>query len=100
MTSQEKNDSPSEATIGMAVNTATNSTDSPIIAKPKGASRWEEGCPRRFVDGWPAPRGDGGHQLAPAAFSRSACSPSRAALALPEEIAWVVRWLSAVARAL
>ena len=95
MTSQDENDSRNEAKIGMAVNTATKRTASPIIRKPKRAfpllsgmatPPWGGRC-RRGGDGGGA--GEGRHQLA--AFSRSLCSPSRAALASPEDIAWVVR---------
>ena len=47
MTSQEVNDNKNEAKIGIAVNTATKRTASPIIMNPKRPSPSLVGCRRR-----------------------------------------------------
>src|SRR6476620_4642220 len=47
MTSQDENDNKNEAKIGIAVNTATKRTASPIIMKPKRPSPSLVGCRRR-----------------------------------------------------
>ena len=95
MTSQSKNDSPSEARIGANVNTVTNSIGETDHRKPEGRlpRAVRRAAARRT--GWAASplrchtlmacgvEADADISCAFATFSRSACIASRAALASP-----------------